>query len=95
MATPITPIPRQGSWVEMDEWDGTGPQPQPRQGAWVEMDSYPESGPWTPQLRQGAWVQMDPIRIKLRAKVNGVFVWAESNIKTEGTFVPGEMSEVV
>lgn len=95
MATPITPTPRQGSWVEMDEWDGSGNQPQPRQGSWVEMDVYPESGPWTPQTRQGSWVRMDPIYAPLRVRVDGEFGWADSNIKVNGAFVPGEISEVI
>ena len=29
-----------GSWVKMDPWDKSDPQPQPRQGSWVKMDSY-------------------------------------------------------
>ena len=83
-----------GSWVKMDPWDKSDPQPQPRQGSWVKMDPFYGPG-WTPQPRQGSWVKMDSYDAPIKVKQNGAFGWAEALVKVDGTFVPGYIQDVI
>ena len=67
--------------------------PAGEHGSVLEVDLF--AGEWTPIPEHGSVLEVDLFNSTINVKVDGAFMWADALVKVDGTFVPGDVIEIL